>query len=176
MDAADGLQISSDFQEAEYYLLSTCEFYGKLGPDVGTEHIETFTGLILIQCSNRSKPYVDEPLLDKSRTDTLTLQPLRFLTLTRIALSHMALRWSRNAHQLYSLLDLEDKALRGALFSRENWKLIITGLGDEVCNLAALGVLEHAERLFILAEKLALKEMGAAHWWSMKSNEESEDV
>lgn len=166
MDAVEGLQFSNAFEEAEYYLLSACALYKKLGPDAGAEHVEMLTSLILIQCSNGSKTYVDESLLDKLRIETLVLQPLRFITLTRIALSYTALQLHGKAHQLYTLLDLEDKALRGARFSRENWKLVITGLGDEACNLAALGELEYAERLFILAEELALRELGAVHWRS----------
>jgi hypothetical protein len=76
MDAADGLQFSSDSQEAEYYLLSAYEFYKKLGPDVGTENIEMLTGLILIECSNHSTPYIDEPYLDILRSETLAMQTL----------------------------------------------------------------------------------------------------
>lgn len=166
MDVVDGLQFSNDFKEADYYFLSACACYEKIGPEAGAEHIQMLTGLVMIQCSNRSNSYIDESLLDKFRRDALSLLPLRVMSLTRIALSYTALQLHAKAHQLYSHLDLEDKALRGGRFSRENWKVVIAGLGDEACNLAALGELEPAERLFILAEELALREMGRTHWRS----------
>jgi len=166
MDVADGLQFSHDFQEADYYMLSACAFYEALGPDAGKEHIEMLTGLLLLQCQHLLRTCIDESLLDKFRRETLAIHPLRHIPLTRIALSYSALHLHAKAHALYTSLDLEDTVLRGGRFSRENWKLLIWGLGDEACNLAALGEWEHAERMFILAEELALRELGAEHWRS----------
>lgn len=162
MDAADGLQFSSEFQEAEYYLLSACEFYEKLCPDVGSEHIEMLTGLILIQCSNHSIAYIDAPYPDILRSETLAIQ-----TLQSIALTCIALRLHRNAHQLYSFLDLEDKALRGARHhgSRRRSVQPRSARGTETRRMPVY-----------LGRRAGAEGNGGRRLEEQESNEESEDV
>jgi tetratricopeptide (TPR) repeat protein len=175
-DITDGLQFSNSFDEAEVYLHWVVSLYETHGNfelaqvQISLAHIETISCVLLNQLTNfPQSTVIKERFVDKLQRDILRYftppkpKPPPVIPLTRLALCYTALGLHSKAHALYEIIDLEDKALRASC-SRENWKLLIQGLGDEACNLASLSELEDAERLFILAEEIAQRELGATHW------------